>query len=137
MEQTLSKVLGDALRTARKAKGLTQEDAAERAGISFEFFGRIERGSTLPSVPTLVRLAQALTVSTDALLGLSTGQALGTPFPDASLGESADLRRLIRRMRRAHPRTVRLLAVLAAELERGAKRTPSIPSAKRSKPSRA
>ena len=125
METKLATSLGDALRAARKAKGLTQEDAAERVGISPPFYARMERGATLPSVPTLARLATALGVGADVLLGLVPGrlEAVASEAPaswPAIDAESADVRRLVRRLRRARPRTVRLLAILAAELERGA-----------------
>src|SRR6266567_768702 len=128
METNLAKTMGDALRVARKSKGLTQEDAAERAGISFEFFSRIERGGTLPSVPTLVRLASALDVSADELLGLRAGHLGGTAAAHPPSGEGddgPDLRRLMRRLRKARPKTVRLLAILTAELERGAVKPPA------------
>ncbi|HEX9288066.1 MAG TPA: helix-turn-helix transcriptional regulator [Anaeromyxobacteraceae bacterium] len=59
--------------TPRALEALTQEDAAERAELSLEFFSRIERGATLPSVPTLARLASVLNVSADELLGREKG----------------------------------------------------------------
>ena len=44
----------------RVAAGLTQRDLAERAGISFEQLGRIERGKHTPSVPTIDKIDRAL-----------------------------------------------------------------------------
>jgi transcriptional regulator with XRE-family HTH domain len=123
LETDLAKTIGDALRAARHAKGLTQEDAAERTGISLEFFSRIERGATLPSVPTLKRLAVSLHVSADVLLGLGRGQlfALAAEKSASYRGEKdkdpPELRRLVRRLRRARRRTIKLLAILASELE--------------------
>lgn len=70
MDDHLAKTIGSAARSARLARGLTQEDAADIVGVSLEFYARIERGKTLPSVPTLLRLAAALGVSADVLLGL-------------------------------------------------------------------
>lgn len=119
MDTELAKKIGDAAREARKAFGLTQEDVAERAGISFEFYARIERGGTLPSVPTLVRIADALAVSADVLLGRAGPGTLlvAEPPPSLSTGEPPEVRRLVRRLRKADPRTVKLLGLIATELE--------------------
>ena len=39
---------------------LTQEELAERAGLSYKFVGEVERGQGNPTVETLVRLSKAL-----------------------------------------------------------------------------
>lgn len=117
MDAALARKIGNAARGARKALSLTQEDAAERIGISLEFYGRIERGGTLPSVPTLLLMAEALDTSTDTLLGRDTSRShpsAGTAVPT----EPPELRRLFRRLRRARPKTVKLLSALVAALER-------------------
>ena len=103
------------MRAARGARGLTQQDTAERAGVSAEFCARIERGKTLPSVPTLVRLADALGTAADSLVGRSRPQFAAHPSDTAD--EAPEMRRLVRRLRRAKPRTIRLLNLLASALE--------------------
>ncbi|WP_242391998.1 helix-turn-helix domain-containing protein [Anaeromyxobacter oryzisoli] len=121
MEKALASRIGAAARTARKALGLTQDDAAERVGISPEFYARIERGGTMPSVPTLVRMCEALAVSADVLLGRSPSSPSLGEAGQAGVGvveEPPELRRLLRRLRKARPRTLRLLGMLATELER-------------------
>ncbi len=60
--------LGKRVRQQRKLAELTQEQLAERAGISLPFLGHIERGTRKASLDTLVRLANALEVSADLLL---------------------------------------------------------------------
>ena len=50
------------LRRERYAKGLTQEDLADRAGLSARYLGSIERGTVSASVTVLGRLAQALRI---------------------------------------------------------------------------
>ncbi len=102
---------------ARRARGLTQAELAERAGVAVEVFGRLERGRALPRADTLVRLAAALSMSTDTLLGL----APGAPVPRAAEAEMEyvgrpEMRRLVRRLRHVSPRTVRLLAALVSSL---------------------
>ena len=54
------KEVGLQIRIIRKAKRLTQEAVAERVGIDPKSLGRIEKGTYLPSLETLGKLAQAL-----------------------------------------------------------------------------
>ena len=60
--------LGMRIRKQRKNLHLTQEELAERAGISLSFLGHIERGTRKASLETLVSLANALGMSTDIML---------------------------------------------------------------------
>ncbi|HEY4716472.1 MAG TPA: helix-turn-helix transcriptional regulator [bacterium] len=60
--------LGLNIRKFRKAKGLTQEQLAELAGISYKYLGEIERGETNPSIGTLLVIAQGLNVSLNHII---------------------------------------------------------------------
>ena len=60
---TASRQLGEYLRRKRKALGLTQERLAELCDLTPEHISGIERGRRLPSVKTLLRMAEALNVS--------------------------------------------------------------------------
>lgn len=54
---------GTRLRTIREAKGLTQEQLAERVGMAYQAIARIERGdSDNPTWSTVQKLAEALGV---------------------------------------------------------------------------
>lgn len=64
--------LGLNIKRFRKAKGLTQEQLAELAGISYKYLGEIERGETNPSIGTLVRIANGLNVSLEHLIKTET-----------------------------------------------------------------
>jgi transcriptional regulator with XRE-family HTH domain len=121
MDDKLAKMIGSGARAARQALGLTQEDAADATGISSEFYGRIERGKTLPSVPTLVQLAAALRISTDSLLGLERASAPQTRSHEAP--GDAGARKLLRRILRAKPSTIRLVTLLLREIEAGRRRS--------------
>jgi transcriptional regulator with XRE-family HTH domain len=59
--------LGAALRAARGRQRLTQEELAERSGLSYKFIGEIERGSGNPTIETIDRLAEALGVGVGSL----------------------------------------------------------------------
>lgn len=122
MNKDLSKMIGRAARDARRALQLTQEDAAERINVSVEFYARIERGNSLPSIGTFARMVSALGVSADVLLG--NRPTMVQPAPGSSLTWSAtpptegpEMRRLMRRLRKARPATLRLVNMLVKEIE--------------------
>ena len=54
---------GKALRACRTRQRLTQEELAERSGLSHKFIGEIERGLGNPTIETVSRIASALTIS--------------------------------------------------------------------------
>ena len=56
----LSGLRGNAVRDARTATGLTQEKLAEKASLSKNAVGNIERGEFDVTVATLARIAAAL-----------------------------------------------------------------------------
>jgi transcriptional regulator with XRE-family HTH domain len=68
----LKRVVGDNIRSLRKAKKLSQEELGERAGLSYKFVGEIERGSVNPSLESLENIAVALEVDV-ARLALREG----------------------------------------------------------------
>lgn len=121
----LAQTIGRAAREARRTLRLTQEDAAERIAVSVEFYARIERGKSLPSIATFARIVSALGVSADAMLGVGVPRTLTSdehsvtwmPTPP---NDGPELRRLIRRLRRARPSAVRVVGMVLKELEAGA-----------------
>ena len=62
------KRIGSQLRTLRKARGWTQTDLAEKAGIKRTALGAYEEGRAEPRLGVLVRLAHTLDVSLDTLV---------------------------------------------------------------------
>lgn len=120
MNKDLAKSIGSAARQARTALELTQEDAAERIEVSVEFYARIERGNSLPSVPTLARIAGVLGVSADALLGRTVFVPGGGPswMHVVPPTDGPEIRRVMRMLRRASPGTLRLVTMLLKEIER-------------------
>jgi transcriptional regulator with XRE-family HTH domain len=118
MDDKLARTIGDATRAARQARKLTQEDAADVVGVSVEFYARIERGKTLPSVPTLLRLAAGLRVSADVLLGLDRlSEAARVRLVSIEAPDAAAARKMLRRIQRARPSTLRLVNLLLREIE--------------------
>ena len=60
--------LGRRLKSRRRAAKLSQEELAKLVQISVSYYGNIERGRRIPSLDTLVTLANVLEVSMDYLL---------------------------------------------------------------------
>jgi transcriptional regulator with XRE-family HTH domain len=59
-EQGLLVSLGDAVRAARTAQGLSQEALADAAGIDRSHMGKIERGERNVTILNIARVASAL-----------------------------------------------------------------------------
>ena len=56
-------ILGGALASTRRAKGMTQVDLAEASGISRSQISKIESGTEWPRAATVMRLLRALECS--------------------------------------------------------------------------
>jgi transcriptional regulator with XRE-family HTH domain len=61
-EAKLLKTFGRSIRRLRKQRGLSQEDLAEKSGMSRNYISDIERGVRNPGLLALVDLARALRV---------------------------------------------------------------------------
>lgn len=89
--------LGEVLETARRARGLTQEQLAEAVGIRQAALSRYEHGLRQPDEDTLARLADALGVTPDFLR--EAGRIRGAVAVDAHMrrrktAKPSDWRRL-------------------------------------------
>lgn len=62
--------LGNGLKAARTALGLTQADLAERVGVSRKTINTVENGVFTPSTVLALRLAKALGESVETLFWL-------------------------------------------------------------------
>lgn len=58
----LKKKFGEKIKKMRAEKGITQEQLADKAGISIDFLSLIERGRNAPSFKSLEKIAKALSV---------------------------------------------------------------------------
>ena len=67
MKAILRKRFGTKIREMRKAKGLSQEDFAERCGFARTYMSRIETGGSNLSLDAIETLATALQVSVEKL----------------------------------------------------------------------
>lgn len=67
---------------------MTQEQLAERAGLSFKFLGELERGRGNPTLTTLGALSDALGVPLVDLLALDTERPRLTPREASQVREA-------------------------------------------------
>ena len=63
-----TKQLGSNIQKYRIEKGLTQDAAAEKCGLSSNYLRQIELGYKVPRLETFLKIAEVLEASTDLLL---------------------------------------------------------------------
>ena len=68
----LKRAMAINVRRERHARKLTQEELADRAGLSARYLGSIERGTVSASVTVLGRVAQALRIDPCELIRTSS-----------------------------------------------------------------
>ena len=73
------------LRELRRAKGLSQVDLGEQAGLHYSHIGRYERGTSRPSGDSLKRMTDVLAVTGDYLLEGAADAAGKARFEDRDL----------------------------------------------------
>ena len=133
--------VGKRISAGRRQRALSQETVARRARIHASYLSRIENGKVHPTVRTALRIATALRMPLDELLGPSPPDRTGQPCPvspqgtcllelndagsDADRGASQDgyspqqlrlFRRLTSLIQRSSPKSLRALEVLLSEL---------------------
>ena len=73
-------LLGRNVARLRQARGLTQEELAERAGFSQQYLSGLERGARNPTLGTIYEVARALGVSHLDLLADDDGSGSSTAW---------------------------------------------------------
>lgn len=70
----MSKSLPQLFKSARKKRGLTQVEVAEKVGISSNTYSRIERGVQKPELDNAVKIGKALNVDNQLVIKTYLGQ---------------------------------------------------------------
>ncbi|MEA2343658.1 MAG: hypothetical protein QOF63_1827 [Thermoanaerobaculia bacterium] len=74
-------MFGEVVRGVRKGHAWTQEDLAERAGLTTTYVGQVERGDKVPSLTVVLKLALALDVHPSEMLQTFGLAVLRETFP--------------------------------------------------------
>lgn len=61
-------LLGESIKQRRKQLRITQEALAEMVDVSTHFVYEIERGTKIPSLPVMIKIAEQLNTTIDELL---------------------------------------------------------------------
>lgn len=66
-EISIYKIIGNNIKKLRTFEGISQEKLAEKIGKSAHFISVLERGESGLSVPTLIKICEALNVDTNSI----------------------------------------------------------------------
>ena len=117
----MNMTVGDRIRELRKAKGLNQDELAELALLNRVTIAKYEAGRVEPGAQALSRLADALDVSVDELLGREIQEEI--PEEDDTwairerLRRDPDMRMLFSAADKATPEHLRAAAAMLKALE--------------------
>ncbi len=75
-------VFGERLKEVRELQKMTRRELAKEAGIDPSLISRYEHGDRSPTAENIVRIAQALKVSADYLLGLTDNPQPYSDLPE-------------------------------------------------------
>lgn len=84
--------LGENIKRLRKEKGISQEYAAQKIGVSVQSVSLWEENKTVPSIENLVALSEILGVTVDELLGreaVQTADNSSQPVQELHIGTAA------------------------------------------------
>jgi len=87
----LKKIVGENIRSIRKIKGFSQNEAAQRAGFTPSYWGYLERGQKNPSLELIEKVA--------AVLGVEPVWLLVDPSAKGVHSQSLQLLNIISSMR--------------------------------------
>ncbi len=68
MTDKTSRQIAQKLKKIRLQKNLTQADLANKAGISTNYYARVERAEVSPSIETIEKITKALGVKSSEIL---------------------------------------------------------------------
>lgn len=80
-------MLGENIKVLRKAKGLSQQELAERLHVVRQTVSKWEHGLSVPDADLLVRLADCLEISVEELLGAPLPESAAPKAPQEVLAD--------------------------------------------------
>ena len=80
--------IADRIQTLRKSKGISQEELADKIGVSRQAVSKWESAQSTPDLQKIIRMAELFQVSTDYLL---TGRSFETLHIQKQLSAAQDI----------------------------------------------
>ena len=113
--------VGETIREYRKRMGLNQEELAELASLNRITIAKYEAGKVEPGAQALARIADALEVSVDALLGRASPAAVSEDEDKMAIREqirrNPDLHMLFSTAIKADPKNIRAATAMLKAFE--------------------
>lgn len=109
--ESFLRTIGASVRAHRRAAGFTQEDLADKLGVSTQWVSEVERGNGTASLDFLYKLAEVLDTSVSELV--RTGE-------DIPAGND-DVREIVALLLRMPPDVARQLSLLLLGIEKAAR----------------
>lgn len=103
------KNLGKKIRIIREAKGISQEELAEKSQLSTNQIGRIERAERSPSLKSLLKLCDGLGISIQELFE-------GLPGRQKDAGKEEVMQKLIALFENRDEKELRLFYKIASDI---------------------
>ena len=94
--------VGERIKVLRQSHGMTQQDLAEKAGISVSFLSFLESGKRKGSLETYHQLSLALGLGLDELFKSRKDKKVARPnrIADLSISETKAVYRLVKSLRK-------------------------------------
>lgn len=109
--ESFLRIVGASVRAHRRAAGLTQEDLADKLGVSTQWVSEVERGNGTASLDFLYKLADVLDTSVSELV--RTGEDIPV--------DNDDVREIVAMLLRMPPDVARQLSGLLLSVENAAR----------------
>jgi len=79
--RSAGEVFGQRMKEIRQKRGLTQVELSERSGFSQARISELERGSRMPNLVTILRIAAALECKVSVLMSIFDDEGLASLLP--------------------------------------------------------
>jgi transcriptional regulator with XRE-family HTH domain len=79
--RSAGEVFGQRMKEIRQKRGLTQVELSERSGFSQARISELERGSRMPNLVTILRIAAALECKVSVLMSIFDDEGLPSLLP--------------------------------------------------------
>ncbi|MEI6209581.1 MAG: helix-turn-helix transcriptional regulator [Desulfuromonadales bacterium] len=106
-----SREIGAAIRKRRKELGLSQEQLAEKAGVSYQQLQRYENGGSMLNVENVQRIAQSLQIPVSHLFTTTQPHAVAEQPPHYAASDEKNILKHFRNLRSSADKSMAMALV--------------------------